>query len=70
MNIPKFIGGVFLLGGLVYAIVLIRDLVRNREALRQAPGDWKVLGAVEFFVFFLCTVGVIPYFPRSLSMAS
>ena len=66
MSIPKFIGGVFLLGGLVYAIVLIRDLFRNRAALRQAPGDWKVLSAVEFIVFFLCTIGVSDFLLNTL----
>ena len=66
MSIPKFIGGVFLLGGLVYAIVLIRDLFRNRAALRQAPGDLKVLSAVEFIVFFLCTIGVSDFLLNTL----
>ena len=66
MSIPKFIGCVFLLCGLVYAFVLGRDLVKNREALGQAPGDLKVLGVLEFIVFFLCTLGVSDFLLNTL----
>lgn len=66
MSIPKFIGCVFLLCGLVYACVLGRDLVKNKEALRQAPGDLKVLGGLEFIVFFLCTLGVSDFLLNTL----
>ena len=66
MNIPKFIGSVFLLCGLVYAFVLGRDLVRNREALRRARGDLRVLSVLEFFVFFLCTIGVSDFLLNTL----
>ena len=59
-------GNCYINGGLVYAIVLIRDLFRNRAALRQAPGDWKVLSAVEFIVFFLCTIGVSDFLLNTL----
>ena len=66
MSIPKITGIVFLLCGLVYAFVLGRDLVRNREALRKAPGDMKTLGILEFVIFFLCTVGVSDFLLNTL----
>ena len=47
MSLPRITGVVFLLCGLVYAFVLGRDLVKNREALRSAPGDWKLLAPLE-----------------------
>ncbi len=66
MSIPGITGLVFLLGGLVYAFVLGRDLVRNRQAFRQAPGDLRLLAALEFVVFFLCTVGVSDFLLNTL----
>ena len=65
-NIPHLVGVVFLLCGLVYAFVLGRDLVRNREALRRAPGNLTVLGVLEFVVFFVCTVGVSDFLLNTL----
>ena len=41
MSVPKIMGFIFLFCGLIYAVALIRDLIRNREALRNAPGDLK-----------------------------
>ena len=66
MNIPKITGVVFLLCGLIYAFVLSRELVKNREALRRAPGDLKVIGVLEFFIFFLCTIGVSDFLLNTL----
>ncbi len=66
MNIPKLVGIIFLLCGLVYAFILGRDLYKNRAALRSAPGNLKLLGALEFFVFFLCTVGVSDFLLNTL----
>ncbi len=68
MSIPRLTGIVFLLGGLVYAFVLGRDLIKNREVLRQAPGDLKTLGILEFIIFFLCTVGVSDFLLNTLAI--
>ena len=66
MSIPRITGIIFLLCGLIYAFVLSRDLVRNREALRTAPGDLKIIGVSEFFIFFLCTIGVSDFLLNTL----
>ena len=66
MNIPQIAGWVFLLGGLIYAIYFGRELIREREALRRAPGDLKTLGVLEFIVFFLCTLGVSDFLLNTL----
>lgn len=66
MSIPKITGLVFLLGGVVYALLLGRDLVRNRQALRRAPGELRLLLPLEFIVFFLCTVGVSDFLLNTL----
>ena len=66
MSIPAITGLVFLLCGLVYAAFLCRDLIRNKEALRRATGDLRLLGALEFGVFFLCTVGVSDFLLNTL----
>ena len=66
MSIPRITGVVFLLGGLVYAYILGADLVKNRAALRNAPGNLKTLGVLEFFVFFLCTLGVSDFLLNTL----
>ena len=51
MSIPKIMGFIFLFCGLIYAAALIRDLIRNKEALRNAPGDLKIIGILEFIIF-------------------
>ena len=66
MSIPRITGIIFLCCGLIYAFVLGRELVRNRAALRQAPGDLKIIGVCEFFIFFLCTVGVSDFLLNTL----
>ncbi|MBO5496469.1 MAG: hypothetical protein J5967_03625, partial [Oscillospiraceae bacterium] len=66
MSLPRITGVVFLLCGLAYAFVLGRDLVKNREALRSAPGDLKSLAPLEFGVFFLCTLGVSDFLLNTL----
>lgn len=66
MNIPACIGTVFLLCGLGYAGILIREFLQNREALRQAPGNFKLLLPAEFLVFFLCTLGVSDFLLNTL----
>lgn len=66
MNIPACIGMVFLLCGLGYAGILAREFLQNREALRQAPGDLKLLAPAEFLVFFLCTLGVSDFLLNTL----
>lgn len=66
MNIPACIGTVFLLCGLVYAGILAREFLQNREALRQAPGYFKLLLPAEFLVFFLCTLGVSDFLLNTL----
>ena len=66
MSLPRITGIVFLLCGLVYAFVLGRDLVKNRAALRSAPGDLKLLAPLEAGVFFLCTLGVSDFLLNTL----
>lgn len=66
MNIQNIIGSVFLLCGLVYAFVLARELFIHREGLKQAPGDLKTLGVLEFVIFFLCTIGVSDFLLNTL----
>ena len=66
MNVPKIVGDIFLLGGLIYAFVLGRELIKNREALRSAPGDLKLISVLEFFIFFLCTIGVSDFLLNTL----
>ena len=66
MSIPQMTGVVFLLCGLVYAFVLGRELVMNKDALRQAPGDLKLIGVLEFFIFFVCTIGVSDFLLNTL----
>ena len=68
MNIQTIIGAVFLLCGLVYAAVLGRELVTNRDALRRAPGDLKLLSVLEFFIFFVCTIGVSDFLLNTLAV--
>lgn len=66
MKIQRITGCVFLLCGLIYALVMGRELVKNREGLRRAPGDFRLLAALEFVVFFLCTVGVSDFLLNTL----
>ena len=66
MNVPKIMGFIFLFCGLIYAVALIRDLIRNRKALRDAPGDLKNIGILEFIIFFLCTIGVSDFLLNTL----
>ena len=66
MNIQKIIGGIFLLCGLTYAFVLGRELIRNRDGLRRAPGDLRILSVLEFIVFFFCTLGVSDFLLNTL----
>lgn len=66
MSLPRITGVVFLLCGLVYAFVLGRELVKNREALRSAPGDLRLLAPLEAVVFFLCTLGVSDFLLNTL----
>ena len=66
MNIPRITGILFLLCGMIYAYVLGRDLIKNREAYENSPGDLKTLGVLEFIVFFLCTVGVSDFLLNTL----
>ena len=66
MTIQKIFGGLFLLCGLIYAFVMGRELFQNREGLRKAPGDLKVLSGLEFGVFFLCTIGVSDFLLNTL----
>ena len=68
MNIQTIIGAVFLLCGLVYAAVLGRELVTNRDALRRAPGDLKLLSVLEFIIFFVCTIGVSDFLLNTLAV--
>ena len=68
MNIQTIIGTVFLLCGLIYAAALGRDLVVNRDALRRAPGNLKLLGVLEFVVFFVCTIGVSDFLLNTLAV--
>lgn len=66
MSLPRITGVVFLLCGLAYAFVLGRELVKNREALRSAPGDLRLLAPLEAVVFFLCTLGVSDFLLNTL----
>ena len=66
LSIPNAVGVIFLLCGLVYALVLGMDLIRNKEALRKAPGNLKLLAPLEFFVFFVCTIGVSDFLLNTL----
>ena len=66
MSVPKITGIIFLMCGLVYAFVLGREFLKNREALRRAPGDLKLIGVLEFFIFFLCTIGVSDFLLNTL----
>ena len=68
MNIQTIIGTVFLLCGLIYAAAIGRDIVVNRDALRRAPGNLKLLGVLEFVIFFVCTIGVSDFLLNTLAV--
>ena len=58
MNIQRIIGTAFLICGLVYAFFLAREMVKNKEKLRDAEGNLSLLCVLQFIIYFLCTIGV------------
>ena len=43
---------------LVYAIVIIKNALSDREALRLVPGDLRKIMPAELLVYFLATIGI------------
>jgi len=66
MSVPQIVGFIFLLGGLFYAFILGKDLIKNKEAFIHAPGNIKLLSVLEFIIFFLCTIGVSDFLLNTL----
>ncbi|MBR0140047.1 MAG: hypothetical protein IJM17_07160 [Firmicutes bacterium] len=66
MNIQRIIGTVFLVCGLVYAFFLGREMVRNKEKLKNAKGNFSLICALQFAIYFLCTIGVSDFLLNTL----
>jgi len=66
MNIQRIIGTAFLICGLLYAFFLGREMVKNKEKLRDAEGNLSLLCVLQFIIYFLCTIGVSDFLLNTL----
>ena len=58
MAFQQIIGWFFMACALVYAIVIIKNALSDREALRLVPGDLRKIMPAELLVYFLATIGI------------
>lgn len=68
MNIQRIIGTAFLACGLCYAFVMGREIYKNREKMKDQPGSFPLLCGLEFFVYFVCTLGVSDFLLNTLTV--
>ena len=58
MTIQLAIGILFLAAGIIYAVSIIADALKNRESFREATGDIRSCMIAEAIVYFFCTIGI------------
>ena len=68
MNIQRIIGAAFLVCGLVYAYFIAKDIIRHKEDAKNEPGNFKLLAVLEFFIYFVCTIGVSDFLLNTLTI--
>ena len=66
MTLQKIFGIAVMAGGAAYAVIFLRDTLKDRAALNREPGDFKVISILEFLIFFLCSIGLSDMLPNTL----
>jgi len=63
----KVLGSAVLAIGVVYAAVILRSLVKNREEFERAPGTLPLTGIAEFIVYAVSSVGISDFLLNTLT---
>jgi uncharacterized membrane protein YfcA len=66
--VQRIIGTIILVVGLIYGVILARDCLRDREALKAEKGRFGLLCVLEFFVYLLCSIGVSDFLLNNLAL--
>ena len=58
MSIQHIIGAAFLAAGIIYAVSILRDALRDRRSFALERGSLRGTMVAESIVYFLCTIGI------------
>ena len=58
MSLQQIIGWFFLVCAILYAIYIIKEIIKDRDAFKAQPGDLRKLLPSEFLVYVLATIGI------------
>lgn len=63
----KILGSVILAIGMIYALVLVRAVIKDKEGTLACKGSLKYLAPLEFIVFVIASIGVSDYLLNTLA---
>ena len=58
MSFQRIIGWFFLVCAILYAVYIIKEILKDRDAFKAQQGDLRKLLPAEFLVYVLATVGI------------
>lgn len=68
MTLQHTIGFIFLAAGILYAVYIISDALRDREGFMAQPGTLKGNMIAEAIVYFFCTIGISDFVMNTIAV--